>query len=192
MPRVIKGIQFLDRICTCSSQGRRGSPGGCLVPALRGARHEARALARDPSTADPLSAVGVVRADLLEPGTPNAAFEGIDAAHSRLPSVTTSRSVTRTRPDRPGTPRAPRGSTESSPSASTATPSRRTGVPGATGGGPLESRLRPDAVRHRRREAAGTRARDDSPDTPGRPSANRAGSRRPGTTASRPGGGGGD
>ncbi|WP_436923034.1 NAD(P)H-binding protein [Halosimplex amylolyticum] len=60
--------------------GATGFVGGRLVPALREAGHEVRALVRDPSAYDPQPGVEVVSGDLLEPGTLAPAFEGIDAA----------------------------------------------------------------------------------------------------------------
>ncbi|WP_123536440.1 NAD(P)H-binding protein [Halosimplex salinum] len=67
--------------------GATGFVGGRLVPALRAAGHEVRALVRDPSAYDPPADVEVVQGDLLEPGTLDPAFEGIDAAYYLVHSM---------------------------------------------------------------------------------------------------------
>jgi uncharacterized protein YbjT (DUF2867 family) len=67
--------------------GATGFVGGRLVPALRAAGHDIRALVRDPSAYDPPPDVEVVQGDLLEPGTLTPALEGIDAAYYLVHSM---------------------------------------------------------------------------------------------------------
>jgi uncharacterized protein YbjT (DUF2867 family) len=67
--------------------GATGFVGGRLVPALRAAGHEVRALVRDPSRYDPPPGVEVVEADLLEPETLGPALDGMDAAYYLVHSM---------------------------------------------------------------------------------------------------------
>jgi len=67
--------------------GATGFVGGRLVPELRAAGHDVRALVRDPSTYTPAPDVDVVQGDLLDPGTLTAAFDGIDAAYYLVHSM---------------------------------------------------------------------------------------------------------
>lgn len=57
------------------------------MPALTDAGHEVRALVRDPAAYDPPPGVEVVQGDLLEPGTLDPPFEGIDAAYYLVHSM---------------------------------------------------------------------------------------------------------
>ncbi|MFB6136323.1 MAG: NAD(P)H-binding protein [Halobacteriaceae archaeon] len=67
--------------------GATGFVGGRLVPALLDAGHEVVALVRDRSRYDPPSGVTVVEGDLLEPGSFEAAFEGVEAAYYLVHSM---------------------------------------------------------------------------------------------------------
>ncbi|MFC7018509.1 MULTISPECIES: NAD(P)H-binding protein [Haloarcula] len=60
--------------------GATGFVGSHLVSALRAADHDVRALVRDPAGYDPAPGVEVATGDLLEPGSFDAALEGVDAA----------------------------------------------------------------------------------------------------------------
>ncbi|MBV0924429.1 NAD(P)H-binding protein [Halomicroarcula limicola] len=67
--------------------GATGFVGGHLVPALRAAGHDVRALVRDPSAYDAPEGVEVVCGDLLEPESLDAALDGIDAAYYLVHSM---------------------------------------------------------------------------------------------------------
>ncbi|MBX0322718.1 NAD(P)H-binding protein [Halomicroarcula sp. F13] len=67
--------------------GATGFVGSHLVPALRAAGHDVRALVRDPSTYDPPDGVDVATGDLLEPGSFEAALDGVDAAYYLVHSM---------------------------------------------------------------------------------------------------------
>ena len=60
--------------------GATGFVGSHLVPALRGAGHDVRVLVRDPASYAPPDGVSVVGGDLLDPGSFEAALDGVDAA----------------------------------------------------------------------------------------------------------------
>ena len=61
--------------------GATGQLGSLVVRTLREQGHPVRAMVRDPATADDLAATGaaLVRADLTEPATLDAAFDGVTA-----------------------------------------------------------------------------------------------------------------
>ncbi|WP_424001409.1 NAD(P)H-binding protein [Haloarcula salina] len=67
--------------------GATGFVGGHLVPALRAADHEVRALVRDPERYDGPDSVDVVTGDLLDPGSFEAALDGVDAAYYLVHSM---------------------------------------------------------------------------------------------------------
>ncbi|WP_254279660.1 NAD(P)H-binding protein [Haloarcula marina] len=67
--------------------GATGFVGGHLVPALRAAGHDVRALVRDPSAYDPPAGVEVVTGDLLDPDSFADAFSGVDAAYYLVHSM---------------------------------------------------------------------------------------------------------
>jgi len=67
--------------------GATGFVGSHLVPALRAAGHDVRVLVRDPDSCDPQAGVEVAGGDLLEPGSFEAALEGIDAAYYLVHSM---------------------------------------------------------------------------------------------------------
>jgi uncharacterized protein YbjT (DUF2867 family) len=69
--------------------GATGYVGGRLLPALEGAGHEVRCLARRPEYLEPRVGKGteVVRGDCLEPESLDAAMEGIDAAYYMVHSM---------------------------------------------------------------------------------------------------------
>lgn len=67
--------------------GASGFVGGHLVTALLGADHEVRALVRDRSSYDEPLGVDVVEGDLLDPGSIEGAFEGVDAAYYLVHSM---------------------------------------------------------------------------------------------------------
>ncbi|MBV0902467.1 NAD(P)H-binding protein [Haloarcula salina] len=67
--------------------GATGFVGSHLVPALRAADHEVRALVRDPERYDGPEAVDVVTGDLLDAGSFEAALDGVDAAYYLVHSM---------------------------------------------------------------------------------------------------------
>ena len=67
--------------------GATGFVGGRLVPALLEAGHDVVALVRDPDRYDPPEGVTVRSGDLLEPGSFEAALEGVDAAYYLVHSM---------------------------------------------------------------------------------------------------------
>ncbi|MFB6069201.1 MAG: NAD(P)H-binding protein [Halobacterium sp.] len=60
--------------------GATGFVGSRLVPELVAAGHDVRALVRDPSRYDAPAGVDVAVGDLLDPGSLEGAFDGVDAA----------------------------------------------------------------------------------------------------------------
>jgi len=67
--------------------GATGFVGGRLVPVLVAAGHDVRALVRDPERYDEPEGVDVYRGDLLEPGSFDAALEGVEAAYYLVHSM---------------------------------------------------------------------------------------------------------
>ncbi|WP_135305822.1 NAD(P)H-binding protein [Haloarcula amylovorans] len=67
--------------------GATGFVGSHLVPALRAAGHDVRALVREPAAYDAPEGVEVMHGDLLEPGSFEAAFDGVDAAYYLVHSM---------------------------------------------------------------------------------------------------------
>lgn len=67
--------------------GATGFIGSSLVPSLRDAGHEVRALVRDTDRYDGPDDVTLVEGDLLDPPSLDGAFEGIDAAYYLVHSM---------------------------------------------------------------------------------------------------------
>jgi uncharacterized protein YbjT (DUF2867 family) len=67
--------------------GATGFVGSRLVPALLDAGHDVRVLVRDPARYDGPESVEVATGDLLEPGSCDGAFEGVDAAYYLVHSM---------------------------------------------------------------------------------------------------------
>ena len=67
--------------------GATGFVGSRLVPALVEAGHDVTALVRDPDRYDSPEGVGVHVGDLLDPGSFEAALEGVDAAYYLVHSM---------------------------------------------------------------------------------------------------------
>ena len=67
--------------------GATGFVGSRLVPALTAAGHDIRALARDPDSYDSPEDVEMFQGDLLEPGSFEAALDGVEAAYYLVHSM---------------------------------------------------------------------------------------------------------
>ncbi|QIO21523.1 NAD(P)H-binding protein [Haloarcula sp. JP-L23] len=67
--------------------GATGFVGSHLVPALRAAGHDVRALVRDPSAYDPPDGVDVATGDLLETDSFEDALDGVDVAYYLVHSM---------------------------------------------------------------------------------------------------------
>ena len=67
--------------------GATGFVGGRLVPALVDRGHDVVALVRDRGRYDPPEGVAVAEGDLLDPGSFDAALEGVEAAYYLVHSM---------------------------------------------------------------------------------------------------------
>ncbi len=72
---------------TIAVTGATGNVGRNLLPLLTGAGAGVRALTRDPAAARPPDGAASVRADLLDPSTLDAAFDGADAVFLVWPAT---------------------------------------------------------------------------------------------------------